>query len=403
MAERGLKGFFEGFLDRESLFEDKKVLQSNYEPDSILHREDEIANLAQVLAPALKVERPSNIFLYGKTGTGKTTCAKYVAEQMLKVSKDKGIELKIVYLNCKLKRIADTEYRMIWQLIYEISGTKLATTGLPTKDIYSYFLNHIDKKKQILLIILDEIDQLVKKSGDDIIYQLTRLNAELKNCQIGIVGISNVVMMLDNIDPRAKSSLSEEEMVFPPYNALQLQDILRKRCNVAFKKEALEGGVVEKCAAYAARDHGDARRALELLRVAGEIAERNEDEKVKITHIDMAEEKIERDRVHDIIKSQPKQQQIALFAIIVLSDKHKGAFHTGEVYEIYKNHATKSGVRPLTQRRLSDILAELDMLGIISARVISKGRFGRTREITLSLPDHSRKLVKKILRKSLEL
>jgi len=255
----------------------------------------------------------------------------------------------------------------------------------------------------LLVLIVDEVDQLIKKAGDGIIYNLTRLNTELKNPQISLIGISNDLVFIDNIDPRVKSSLSEEEIVFPPYNAIQLQDILRKRSKIAFREEVLTDGVIEKCAAYAAREHGDARRALELLRVAGEVAERDEKKSVAIEHIDKAEEKIERDRVHDIVRSQPKQHQLTLYSIILLSDKQTGVFYTGEVYDIYKEICQQVGVRPLTQRRLSDIIAELDMLGIINAHVISKGRFGRTREITTSLPGHTKKLVKKILAQSLGL
>jgi len=400
MTEKGLKGFFETFITKESIFKEKGVLQSSYTPNKILHRDEEINTIAHIIAPALKLEKPSNIFLYGKTGTGKTTTARYVADQMLNVSKEKEINLKIIYLNCKLKRIADTEYRLISQLIQEF-GTKVPSTGLPTDDIYNIFINLIEKNKQVLVLILDEIDQLVKKAGDGIIYNLTRLNTDLKNTQISLVGISNDLMFIDNIDPRVKSSLSEEEIVFPPYNAIQLQDILKKRAKIAFKDGSLSSGVIEKCAAYAAREHGDARRALELLRVAGEISEREEKKKVIISHIDKAEEKIERDRVQDIVRSQPKQQQLTLYSIFVLSGRHKGVFYTGEVYDVYKDYCGRIGIRPLTQRRLSDILAELDMLGIINARVISKGRFGRTREISLSLSKHSKPNVKRILEQSL--
>jgi len=400
MAKKGLHSFFETFLDKESLFRQKKVLQANYIPDKILHRDNEVDTIAHIMAPALKMEKPSNIFLYGKTGTGKTTSAKYVAEQMEDIAKEKGISLKVIYLNCKLKRIADTEYRLIWQLINEF-GTKVPSTGLPTDDIYSVFIDLIERKKQTLILILDEIDQLVKKAGDGIIYNLTRLNSDLKNTQISLVGISNDLMFIDNIDPRVKSSLSEEEVIFPPYNALQLQDILKKRSMMAFKTNVLGAGVIEKCAAYAAREHGDARRALELLRVAGELAEREDLAKVKIAHIDKAEEKIERDRVQDIVRSQPKQQQLTLYSILRLKKKQKSMIYTGEVYEIYKGLCSNAAVRPLTQRRLSDILAELDMLGIINARVISKGRFGRTREISASLPFNTQGMVTKILEQSL--
>lgn len=383
MTNGGLKGFFEDFLKRDSLFKQKAILQASYMPEEILHREIEIKQLANILAPCLRLEKPSNLFVYGKTGTGKTLTLKYVCNHLLEISKNQGLPLKVIYVNCKLSKVADTEYRLIAQLAREL-GKEIPPTGLPTEEVYKIFHHAITEKKVELLVVLDEIDQLIKKAGDEIIYNLTRINIELKGSQITLVGISNDLLFTDNMDPRVKSSLSEEEVVFAPYNALQLQDILKKRATPAFKEGVLKEGVIEKCAAYAAREHGDARRALELLRVAGELAERNEQQHVVIEHIDGAEEKIEKDRVLDIIKTQPKQQQATLFAILSL--KKNNAIFTGEIYDLYKQICAKVGLRPLTQRRTSDIIAEMDMLGIINAKVISKGRFGRTREISLSIP-----------------
>jgi cell division control protein 6 len=234
------------------------------------------------------------------------------------------------------------------------------------------------------------------------LYNLVRANSELKKSQISIIGISNDLIFADNLDPRIKSSLSEEEVIFPPYNAIQIQSILKERSSIAFKEGVLQQGVIEKCAAYAAREHGDARRALELLRVAAEIAERNNEEKVNISHIDGAEDKIERDRVQDIVMTQPKQHQAALYSIIKTNESNKKIF-TGEAYEFYKPLCARIGLRPLTQRRVSDIVAEFDMLGIINASIISKGRYGRTREITLAIPSHNIKNVTKILEEGLGL
>ena len=209
-------------------------------------------------------------------------------------------------------------------------------------------------------------------------------------------------MFTDNLDPRIRSSLSEEELVFPPYNAIQLQDILRQRAQLAFKKESVEEGVIEKCAAYAAREHGDARRALELLRVAGELAERNGENRIRIAHLDEAEEKIERDRILDVVRTQPKQFQIALYSILKVCDKD-GKIFTGDVYDYYRRICNKINLKPLTQRRLSDIIAEFDMLGIINARVISKGRYGRTREITVAVHPSTFPKIEEILQEGLGL
>ena len=396
-----LNKFFDDYLDKEPLFTNKKYLQSNYTPQEIMHRDDQIEQIAGILAPALRMEKPSNLFIYGKTGSGKTVVSKYVSEQLMKISKEKNVPLRIVYLNCKMKRVSDTEYRIIAQLTNSLGG-KVPATGLPTDEVYKLFVEEIERQKQLIIIILDEIDQLVAKAGDGILYNLTRLNSELKQTQISLIGISNDLVFIDNIDPRVKSSLSEEELVFPPYNALQLQDILKKRVKLAFRKDIIKEGVVEKCAAYAAREHGDARRALELLRVAGELAERKGENFVGIKHLDDAEEKIERDRIVDIVTTQPKQFQISLLSILSLIDDKKSLF-TGDIYDIYKQNCKTCGLKPLTQRRVSDIVAELDMLGIINAKVISKGRYGRTREISLAIPQSTIPKIKDILVDSLGL
>ena len=98
-----------------SLFEDKGVLQVRYTPENIPHRDEQIKQMAAILAPVLRGERSSNLFVYGKTGTGKTLTAKFVLDELNSTAEKKNINLKVVYLNCKLKRAADTEYRLIRQ------------------------------------------------------------------------------------------------------------------------------------------------------------------------------------------------------------------------------------------------------------------------------------------------
>lgn len=386
------------------LFKNKSALQSNYTPETIPHRDEQIESVASILAPALRGERVSNLFIYGKTGTGKTLSVQHVGyrlvEKMKQMNKD---ELIFTYINCKLKKVSDTEYRILAELINEMGGS-VPATGLPTDQVYSRFIEMIDKKKQIILIVLDEIDQAVKKINDNFIYTLTRLNTELKNAQISIVGISNSLTFMDNLDPRVRSSLGEEELVFSPYNALQLQDILKERAEIAFKEGAIDEGVIAKCAAFAAREHGDARRALDLLRVAGELAERDGKKKIEEMHIDSANQKIERDKMLDIIESEPKQFQLVLKSIMNLDEKRETEeIFTGDVYNVYQEICQKTRNEVLTQRRVSDILAEFDMLGIINARVISKGRQGRTREIKLMLAPQIKSKAKEILDKAIDL
>jgi cell division control protein 6 len=397
-----LDEIFESF-DKNSIFKDKIYLQSNHKPDEIPHRSDQIKQIASILAPVLRGDRTSNLFLYGKTGTGKTLSIQYVKDALYKrIKEESDFELRIEYLNCKLKKVSDTEYRILAELIKQLGG-EVPSTGLPTQSVYNKFIEIIDSKKQSIILILDEIDQTVKKISNNFLYNLTRLNSELSQSQLSIVGISNDLTFLDEIDPRVRSSLSEEEIIFPPYNAIQIQDILNKRAKYAFQNNILENGVIAKCAAYAAREHGDARRALDLLRVAGELSEREGNDKLLLKHIDEANAKIEKDKILDVINSEPKQFQLVLYSIFKLSElKGEESFFTGDIYNFYQELCKKDKIEILTQRRVGDIIQEFDMLGIINVRVISKGRGGRMREIRLAISNNILKKAKEIVESNLD-
>jgi cell division control protein 6 len=399
MGELSLNVFFENFLKKEPLFSDKKALQNSFIPETLPHREEQIQQLANILAPSLKQERPSNVFVYGITGAGKTVTVQYTTKELQKVAEGKNIPLEVIYINCKLNRTADTEYRLIAELSASL-GRQVPPTGLPTKEIYSHFKSALIRRGKNLIIVLDEIDHLLHKAGDNALYNLLRINDEQPSNHVSIIGISNDLNLIDTIDPRVRSSLSQEEMIFQAYNALQLQDILRQRIGKSFRNGLVDAGVVEKCAALAAREHGDARRALDLLRIAGELAERANSPTITLQHLDEADEKIDRDRFTELILTQPQQQQLVLYAALNLKPQHTTIF-TGEVYNLYKTYCTKAGLRPLTQRRISDILGEFDMLGIINAKIISKGRYGRMREISVSLPPTLIPKIKGILKEQL--
>lgn len=401
MVSEALDGIFDSF-DRNSIFRDKSTLQSNFKPEQIIHREEQIKQIASILAPVLRGEKPSNLFLYGKTGTGKTLSINYVSDELQKRhKKDSLTKLRVEYLNCKLKKVSDTEYRILAEFIKKLGGD-VPQTGLPTQAVYGRFIDLIDSEKQLIVLVLDEIDQAVKKISSDFLYNLTRLNSELSNTQICLVGISNNLTFLDELDPRVRSSLSEEEIVFPPYNAIQLQDILSKRAETSFKENVVGEGVIQKCAAFAAREHGDARRALDLLRIAGELCERDRSKKILLKHIDEANNKIERDKILDVISSEPKQFQLVLYAIMQLTEKNKDKpVFTGDVYNFYQELCGKVKTEVLTQRRVSDIIQEFDMLGIINVKVISKGRGGRMREIKLAIANNIIKKAKEIVKESL--
>ncbi|MGQ4914614.1 MAG: ORC1-type DNA replication protein [Candidatus Asgardarchaeia archaeon] len=381
--ESPLDGIFESYLKGPAIFKNRDVLRPTYVPDNLPHREEQIKRVGVILAATLKGGTPSNIFCYGKTGTGKTAVVKYVLKHLTEKIVEMGVEAPAVsYVNCG---IVDTNYRVLAQLSRSL-GLDIPFTGLPTDEVYNRFLEALDKKPRLMIIVLDEIDMLVKKSGDSVLYDLTRINTHLKNSKVSLIGISNDLKFKEYLDPRVLSSLGEEEIVFSPYTANELRDILRERAKMGFNDGVLEEGVINLCAALAAREHGDARRALDLLRVAGELAEREGASKVTERHVREAKQRIEADVITDTLKSLPLQAKLVLYAIFTLFKFKGDNVLTGDVYNVYSDLCKILNVDQLTQRRVSDLINELDMLGIVNARVISQGRYGRTKKIKLAVP-----------------
>ncbi|MFQ5909380.1 MAG: ORC1-type DNA replication protein [Thermoplasmata archaeon] len=376
---------FEPYLATKPIFKkDRDILRPSYIPDKLPHRERQIKTLASILAMALKGERPSNVLIFGKTGTGKTATVKFLQKEMEKTKKWSRVDY--LYMNCE---ITDTLYSVLQNLgnrFIEDFDERIPFTGWSTERVYNMLRERLDEEKRVVVVVLDEIDKLVYKSGDDVLYHLTRINEDLTQAKVSIVGISNDLKFTEFLDPRVKSRLSDEKMVFPPYNAEELKDILSQRANLAFEDGNIDESVTSLCAALAAQEHGDARRALDLLRVAAEIAERRHEDRITDRHVLRAKNQLELDCVIEAVKSLPTQSKLILLGIIMNEEMGSTRMTTGDVYNMYKQLCRKIGMSVLTQRRITDLISELDMLGLVNARVKSFGRGGRTKEIQSSVP-----------------
>jgi len=309
---------FGQLLKSDGLFINREVMRPTYTPELLPHREKEINDMASILVPALRGETPSNIFIYGKTGTGKTAVAKFVGNELLLKGNQMKKPVNFIYINCE---VVDTQYRLLQNIANHFISEwseRIPFTGWPTDEVYTKLIQMIDNTGGVTVIILDEVDKL---KGDEALYNLSRINSDLHNAKVSIAGISNDLKFTEFLDPRVKSSLGEENLIFPPYDAHQLEDILMQRVRIGLKYNAVDNDVIPLCSALAAQEHGDARRALDLLRVAGEIAERKNDKKVNDNHVNKALEKIDYDRIIETVKSLPKQTKIVLWSIINLVEK----------------------------------------------------------------------------------
>ena len=373
----GIEEIFRRAKEGKALFVNRDALSPEFIPSRLPFRDSQTRAVAQILAPILRGSKPSNLLLYGKTGTGKTAVVNYVLTKLK--AEANNPRLVLAYVNT---RLADGEYRTLADFARHLDLSKekqIPLTGLAIGEVVDRISDNIRTNKKKVVLVLDEIDYLVKLFGDDILYSFTRSGNKFSPGFLAIVGISNDLKFKEGLDPRVLSSMSEEELVFPPYTVEELREILTERAAVAFRPSVASPAAINLCAAMAGSEHGDARRAIDLLRIAGEVAEREGLHEIDDSSVRKASDKMEVDRVDEAIRSLPVQNKAILYAV----SRFDGGTNTGELYLAYSSLCKKLGIETLTQRRLSGILGDLDLLGLVEASVVSKGRRGRTKKIQL--------------------
>jgi archaeal cell division control protein 6 len=379
-----IDNIFDKAASGKSLVKSRQALTIDYVPEKLPFRDAEAKTLAQVLSTVFKGARPSNLLLFGKPGTGKTAVAKNVVERLVKKSNELKIDVTVIFINAKS---AGSAYKVLYEIAEELGinreqGKQVHFTGLSMGEATDRILQYIQKKKLRFILVVDEIDSLVDKSGDDILYNFTRANQKMgKGGFVTLIGISNSLTFKDKLDPRVRSSLSEEEAVFNPYTVDQLRQILQERSRLAFSEGAVSDAAINLCAAVAGREHGDARLAMNLLRVAAELAEREGATKVDEKHVRTGQDRIEKDAPFEALKNAPAHHKLVIIAVT----KSKSGI-TGDVYDTYLALCKQTEQKPLTQRRVTQIISELDMLGLVSTDVVSQGRYGRSQKIKVMIP-----------------
>ena len=381
------KNLFEHLLQVGSLFRDRRALGHAFTPANLPHREQEIKTLVHNFVEALRGHAPSNMNLYGVPGSGKTAVTRHVCRQLEEKGAELGRPIHTVEINC---RNIDTKYRVLAEIgnaLRSENDPQIPFTGWPSDKVFDHVRSRMEAREGVHIIVLDEIDHLVRKVGDDLLYSLTSLNIGLlDNAFCCIVGISNDLAFTEMLDPRVQSRLSPIDVVFAPYNASQLEDVLRTRAARGIMEDVLDEAVIPLCAALAAKEHGDARRALDLLRVSVQKAEQTECATVEASHVRQAQNQLEFDQITPTITNLPLHQKMILFSVLVNESNNLRNISTGEVFSTYKLACDNAAEQPLGSRRVSSLISDLDMMGLISAKNSSRGRHGRSKRINSCLP-----------------
>jgi len=353
------------------IFKNKEVLDINYIPteDLLLFRENEKEKLKIVFNSMGGI--PSHLMCYGFAGTGKTMTVRFMSR---KYGFHKFNE-KVVYINTAN---CATELQALSYLLSELGQP---VGGKMVQSYYAAFKKMVKDYDLRLLVILDEVDKLLYRSGDNFIYNLLEMG------NVSFIMITNNALCFDRMEDRVKSRLGgPPRVLFEPYNAIQIKQILDKRAFLAFNIVNMEASVVPKVAALAAQEHGDARRAISLLKACGDLAEAR-GTIVMEEYIDEADEMTESSEVNNIIRSLPMQAKAVLKALYTcIKNGKNGEVTSTDLYEAYTRMAEGMYMKVMTDRRIRDYLWELEGAGLIASRMSSVGRNIREKKIRLGVP-----------------
>ena len=364
-------------LDRATQF---KVLGEIFEADV---RDREIRELSSHFAPILRGGHPMHLTCLGKTGVGKTVCLLYLLSLLNKMCAAQDIPFRHYQLQLSTARPC---FRAVNDIACLLNASKRYRKGISLEEMMGKIENSLKDYRGYLVLLIDEADN-IRTDRDTFMKFLVRRLPQSFPGKLMLVFISNRLDWANNLDPRVKSFLKMNELIFDAYNACDLKRILDIRIRKALSVKMIEPGVPEKVAALASRHHGDARKAVELLARSAYIAEKS-GTKITLAIVDQASEEIERDKYVALIKNSPKQLQAALCSALTYSGRE--SLTTGEAYDRYRAFCEPAGLRVLTHRAFSDLIGELDLMGFVRCRVRSKGRYGRTRDIKASVPENVR-------------
>lgn len=374
------------FERNQDIFRNKDALGETYRPDQIEERDEEVEEYMSALQPVVDGWEPNNIFLYGNTGVGKTAVTDFLLTRLQDdIAEYDDVDLSVVSLNCKT---LNTSYQVAVELVNTLRpvGREISSTGYPQQTVFNKLYDELESIGGTILIVLDEIDAIGNR--DELLYELPRARAHgnLDSAKIGVIGISNDFKFREKLDPRVRDALCERELQFSPYDATELESILESRADVAIVDDAIEQGVLSFCAALAARDSGSARQALDLLRLAGEIAQDSDADIIRRDHVESAQSRFEQERVEEGMRELTTHGRLVLLAVVSKSAKEETPSRARQLYQEYVELCNISGTDPLAQRSVQNHLSDLRMLGILASHENRGGSRGNYYTYELDVP-----------------
>lgn len=359
-----------------------------------MHRDNELKEISDRINRPLSGSPVKNTLIQGMGGTGKTLVVRHVADQLSKVTKD----VQVHYFRL---REYPTEYKALKRIAQEMIGSDYR--GYSSSYIYYRLFEHIkNKENKYTVFIFDEVDAIEKGYAVFIDMFLRYYeNFDMPDKEVSVIYISNSTKFPQELPIGTRSSwYCVDKLTFERYNVDQLKDILVERAEKGLHKGSYSSGVIPMCAALGAQEHGDARRSIELLGKAAEIAQNTDSRIIEEKHVQKAWNYLEYDRPIQQIHALPIQGKVIALAIArdFQHGNEAGANNirqtTSTIYMEYKKICKDFDLLVLTQRRVRDILIELSSMELISTRVEYKGRYGNALCVGLAIPNE---VIEKVL------
>ena len=391
-TDEGTQRSIRDMLDDEggtSVFVNRDLVEPDtiIDEERIVGRDDQLESVVSFLKPTLQGNRPPNMLLYGPAGTGKSLIIGAVTQQIIELCQSQGERFGVVDINCQPINTLDQAVYELVQTVAQDIGTEVGVpeTGVSTKRKYRRLYELINEHYDSVIFILDEIDLLVGRNENEepayskLLYQLSRAsNTNEIEGRVSVAALTNDPKFMEDIDGRAESSFNPRDVYFPDYDANQLREILGNRRD-AFRQDALKDDVIPLVAAFAAQSHGDARKAIDLFRGAGDLADERGDELVTEDHVRESQEEIDKDRSLKLVEGLTTQKKISLYATAAVAyhSSLTGSSVPSPVgFKVYQWVTNELDADQMTRETYVKYVKELSTYGLISTSRKSRGRGG---------------------------
>ncbi len=339
-------------MEENRIIRSSEALTTFFIPSRLIHRDGQLKAIRDSLDPITKNLQPRNAFLFGRPGTGKTCMARYVLEELQENS-----SAKQCYINCWE---APGRFKILYAILERLGQTfSIHRKGMPTDEL----LDLLKKKLQDehFVLVLDEVDQL---EDDKVLYDILNIP------KAALILISNDSTSLAKLDSRIRSRLaSSDNIEFPPYTTGEIADILADRADYALVPGAISKAQLEKIARVSA---GDARLAIDMLRIVSETAENQDMEKVPDSLIAL--------NIKSILpkaresKKEEKTETLNPYQKTVLGLLKTDKMDSGTLFQKLSEAAKKQNLEPIVDRTFRKYMDRL-----VQSRLVSASGTGRWR------------------------